>query len=75
MNPFSPSLSLIEPSKIKSQKNIEIKRKADKISKAHRTFSLVIFWTIIQTAVPKNITAAKRSTMIGRSLALYFMSV
>jgi len=49
---------LIESSKTNSQNNNEIKRKADKISKNQRTFPLVIFWTTMQTAVPKKIRTA-----------------
>jgi hypothetical protein len=65
---------LIESSKTNSQKNNEIKRKADKISKIQRTFPLVIFWTIIQTAVPKNIRTATRTMIIKKSLVFHFIS-
>ena len=65
---------MIESSKTNSQNNNEIKRKADKISKTQRTFPLVIFWTTIQTAVPKNIRTAKRTMIIKKSLIFHFIS-
>lgn len=65
---------MTESSKTNNQKKTEIKRKADKMSRIHRTLSLVTFWTIIQTAVPKNIRAAKMIRMMRRSLAFHFIN-
>jgi hypothetical protein len=56
----------MESSRNNSQKNMEIKRKAEKISSIQRALSLVIFWRIIQKAVPKNIRAADRTTRISQ---------
>ena len=51
-----------------------MKRKAEKISKIQWTLSLVMFWTIIQTAIPKNNKVAKMTIMMRKSLVFHFIN-
>ena len=65
---------LTESSETNNQKKMEIKRKADKMSRVQRTLSPETFRTIIPPAVPKNVRAAKMNMRIIRSSAFHFIN-